>query len=139
MPRTPIDPTIPTFQFELNPEKSELSQNTLKMYKTYLNKITKVSYQESLRDKRKKPITSKKDLLSKNKEVVNIINSLTDSRQSKCGFYSAVFYAVGKKDLEKNPKYKYIVEEFRKIYNTPEYEEYKAKKAHESSEQKVDE
>lgn len=139
MPTIPVDPNVPTFDFQLNPEKSELSQNTIKMYKTYLNKITKVSYQESLQDKRKKPITTKKDLMAKNKEVVSIINSLTDSRQSKCGYYSAVFYAIGNKDLDKNPKYKYIVEEFRKVYNDKTYQEYKAKKAQESSEQTVDE
>ena len=133
------DPSIPAFQFETNPEKSELSPNTIKMYKTHLNKITAASYLSSQADKRKTPILNKKDLLQKNKEVVSIINSLTDNRQTKCGLYSAVFYAIGKKDLTKNSKYNYIVEEFRKVYNDKSYQEYKEKKAQESSNIQADE
>jgi len=132
MPRTKLDPSVPTFQFEINPEKSELSPNTIKMYKTHLNKITAASYLMSENDKRKKPILNKKDLLAKHKQVVTIINSLTDNRQTKCGLYSAVFYAIGKKDLSKDTKYNYIVEEFRKIYNDKSYQDYKDKKAKES-------
>lgn len=138
MSNTPVDPK-PTFDFELNPEKTELSQNTIKIYRSNLNKITAASYEASLKDKRKKPILNKKDLVSKNKQVVDIINNLSESRATKCALYSAVFYAVGTKNLKKNKKMNYIVEEFRKIYNDKSYEEYKAKKAQESSEQKVDE
>ena len=138
MSNTPVGPK-PTFDFQLNPEKTELSQNTIKIYRSNLNKITAASYEASLKDKRKKPILNKKDLISKNKQVVDIINKLAESRAAKCALYSAVFYAVGTKNLKKNKKMNYIVEEFRKIYNDKSYEEYKAKKAQESSEQKVDE
>lgn len=115
------DSNTPVFDFQLNPDKSELAASTLKLYRGNLNKITAASYEQSLKDKRKKPILNKKDLLTKHKQVVNLINSMTDSRASKCALYSAVFYAVGKKDLEKNKKMNYLVEEFRKIYYTDEY------------------
>ncbi len=118
----------PVFDFQLNPEKSELSQTTLKIYRGNLNKITAASYEQSLKDKRKKPILNKKDLLAKSSRVVDIINSLTDSRASKCAMYSAVFYAVGKKDLEKNKKMNHLVEEFHKVYYDDKYKEYMAKK-----------
>ena len=132
----PRDPTTPVFQFELNPEKAELSANTVKIYRSSLNKITAASYEASLKDKRKKPILNKKDLLTKNKQVVDIINGLTESRATKCALYSAVFYAVGTKNLKKNKKMEYIVEEFRKIYNDESYAAYRAKK---ESEQTSDE
>ena len=125
----PKDPNVPLFAFELNPDKSELAASTIKMYRMSLNKITKASYELGLKDKRKKPILNKKDLLAKNKQVVDIINSLTESRATKCMLYSAVFYAVGAKNLKKNKKMNYIVEEFRKIYNDDSYASYKAKKA----------
>lgn len=134
----PRDPDTPVFQFELNPEK-ELSATTLKIYRSSLNKITAASYQDSLKDKRKKPILNKKDLLTKNKQVVDIINGLTESRATKCALYSAVFYVVGTKNLKKNKKYSYIVEEFRKVYDDDKYKEYKAKKAAEDSVEEVDE
>lgn len=122
------DPDTPVFDFQLNPEKT-LTASTLKIYRGSLNKITAASYEQSLKDKRKKPILNKKDLLAKNKQVVDIINSLTESRATKCALYSAVFYAVGTKNLTKNKKYSHIVDEFRKIYNDSTYEAYKAKKA----------
>lgn len=124
----PRDPDTPVFQFELNPEK-ELSATTLKIYRAGLNKITAASYEQSLKDKRKKPIMNKKDLLAKNTQVINIINGLSESRATKCALYSAVFYAVGTKNLKKNKKMNTIVEEFRKVYDDDKYKEYKAKKA----------
>lgn len=127
MPRTKSDPSVPKFDFVPNPEKSELSATTVNIYRNYLNKITEASYKQSQADKRKKPILNKKDLLTKNKRVVDIINSLTDNRQIKCGYYSAVFYAVGSKNLKTNKKMSYITEEFRKIYYDDKYREYQKK------------
>jgi hypothetical protein len=118
------DPNAPVFDFQLNPEKAELSATTLKIYRGNLNKIAAASYAKSLTDKRKKPIMNKKDLLTKHKQVVDIINEVGDSRASKCALYSAVFYAVGKKDLAKNKKMGNLVDEFHKIYYNDDYKEY---------------
>lgn len=134
MPRTAKDPNVPVFSFEPNPDKTNLSQTTVNIYKNYLNKITAASYRQSQTDKRKKPILNKKDLIAKSKRVVEIINSLSDSRQAKCGMYSAVFYAVGQKNLSRNKKMSELVEEFRKIYYDDKYKEYLANKAAEAEE-----
>lgn len=133
MPRIAKDPSVPIFDFQLNPDKSTLSTTTVNIYKSYLNKITAASYKQSLIDKRKKPIINKNHLLAKGVQVVSIINTLAENRQAKCGYYSAVFYAIGKKNLKRNKKMSYITEEFRKIYNNDEYEAYKAKKAEEAT------
>lgn len=129
MPKVKADPSVPVFEFEPNPDKPDLSATTLNIYKNCLNKITADSYKQSLADKRKKPLVNKKQLLAKGSRVVDIINRLAETRQAKCQMYSAVFYAIGKKNLNKNKKMSYLTDEFRKIYNTPEYEEYKRKKA----------
>ena len=133
MPRIAKDPDVPLFQFELNPQKSDLSTTTVGIYKNYLNKITAKSYEITKTDKRKKPILNKKDLISKSKQVVDIINSLSDSRQIRCGYYSAVFYATGNKNLSKNKKMNYLTEEFRKIYYDDKYREYQQKVVDEES------
>jgi hypothetical protein len=129
MPRVKQDPSIPVFEFVANPDKSELSANTVNIYRSYLNKITAASYKQSLADKRKKVIKNKKDLMSKYQRVVDIINSSSDSRQIKCGMYSAVFYAIGQKNLNRNKKMKNLVEEFRKVYYDDKYKDYLQKKA----------
>ena len=130
MPRTKADPSIPVFDFQLNPEKKELSPATINIYKGALYKITKASYEKSLTDKRKKPIVNKKNILEKATQVVEIINTLSGGeRQKQCVLYSAVFYAVGSKNLTRNKKMSYLVEEFRKIYNDETYKAYKEKKA----------
>jgi hypothetical protein len=136
MPRRPADPSVPTFTFELNPEKSQLSQTTLTIYRNNLNKITAASHEQRLKDKRKKPILTKTDLLKNPARVIAIINSLTETRATKCAMYSAVFYAVGKKNLLRNKKMSVLVEAFRSVYNDEGYTAYKAKK---QSEDQVDE
>jgi len=134
MPRVARDPSVPLFDFQPNPEKSELSPVSVNIYKGYLNKITEESYRESLADKRKKPILNKKDLMTKMNRLIPIIKRLGDgNRQKLCGLYSAVFYAVGAKDLKKNKKMNKLVEEFRAIYDDDAYKAYKAKKAQEES------
>jgi len=133
MPRLPKDPSVPLFAFELNPEKAELSAASVNIYKSALNKITAESYRQSLNDRRKKPILTKAALMSKPARVVEIINLLGKDRQQKCVLYSAVFYAVGKKNITRNKKYNIIVEAFRAIYNNDEYKAYKDKKATEES------
>lgn len=128
MPRIARDPTIPLFQFEINPQKSELVKRTVDNYKNHLNKITAKSYEISQNiDKRKKPILNKKDLLAKANQVIDIINSLTDSRETKCVYYSAVFYAIGHKNLKKNKKMDLLVQSFRVIYNDDKYRAYQEK------------
>lgn len=129
----PKDPNTPVFDFKLNPDKSELSASTVKIYRTNLNRITAASYERSLTDKRKKPILTTKHLLAKGPLVVSIINSLTESRATKCALYSAVFYAIGRKNLTKNKKMAFLVSEFRKVYNDESYEAYKVKKQSEPS------
>jgi hypothetical protein len=135
MPRPPRDPSVPLFAFELNPEKAELSAATVNIYKSALNKITAESYQQSLLDKRKKPILTKAALVSKPSRVVSIINTIGKDRQQKCVLFSAVFYAVGKKNITRNKKYNIIVEAFRDVYNNDEYKAYKEKKASEGTEE----
>ena len=127
MPRVKQDPLVPKFDFQLNPLKADLSARTIENYKNHLNKITGASYALTKTDKRKKPIVNKKDLLAKSKQVVDIINSLTDNRQAKCYYYSAVFYAIGNKNLKTNKKMAYLTEEFRKIYYDEKYREYQQK------------
>ena len=132
MPRVARDPSVPLFDFQPNPEKTELSPVSVNIYKGYLNKITEESYKESLADKRKKPILNKKDLMTKITRVIAIIKRLGDGKRQKlCGLYSAVFYAIGSKNLKKNKKMNLLVDEFRTIYNDDKYREYKAKKAEE--------
>jgi hypothetical protein len=129
MPRIAKDPSIPLFHFELNPEKPNLSTTTVNIYRTNLNKITAKSYEQSLTDKRKKPILNKKDLLTKSPRVISIINEIgEDNRAKKCALYSAVFYAVGSKNLKRNKKMSTIVEAFRAVYNDDKYQDYKQKK-----------
>lgn len=129
----PRDPSVPVFDFQPNPDKPELSASTLKVYRNNLNKITATSYDQSLKDKRKKPIVKKADLLKNPPRLIGIIDTLShDNRATKCAMYSAVFYAVGKKNLQRNKKYNQIVEAFRVAYNDDTYKEYKAKKAMES-------
>lgn len=128
MPRVAKDPSIPVFDFQENPEKT-ISAATMNIYRGYLNKITAASYQQSLTDKRKKVIKNKTDLLAKHKRVVDIINSIGTNRQALCGLYSAVFYAVGSKNLKKNKRMALLTEEFRKIYNDDTYKAYKERKA----------
>lgn len=127
MPRVARDPNVPVFQFEPNPQK-QLSDKTIQIYRNHLNKITEASYQQSLADKRKKVIQNKKDLLAKSSRVVDIILNSSDSRQTRCGMFSAVFYAVGEKNLNRNKKMKSFVEEFRKIYYDDKYLDYLNKK-----------
>jgi hypothetical protein len=132
MPRVARDPSVPLFDFQPNPEKPELSPVSVNIYKGYLNKITEESYRESLADKRKKPILNKKDLMTKINRLIPIIKRIGDgNRQKLCGLYSAVFYAIGSKNLKKNKKMNLLVDEFRTIYNDDKYREYKAKKAEE--------
>lgn len=128
MPRVAKDPSIPVFDFELNPEKSNLSATTVSIYRNNLNKITAASYQQSLTDKRKKVIKNKKDLLAKNTRVLDIINTIAETRQTKCVLFSAVFYAIGSKNLKRNKKMSVLTDEFRKVYFDDKYKEYLAKK-----------
>ena len=130
MPKSARDPDAPVFDFQLNPEKPDLAASSVAIYRGYLNKIAEVSYQQSLQDKRKKPILNKKDLLAKSGRVIDIINNLGgDSRPRKCAMFSAVFYAIGRKDLKKNKNMLKITEAFRAIYNDKNYQDYKDKKA----------
>jgi hypothetical protein len=62
--------------------------------------------------------------MAKYKRVVDIINTSSDSRQIKCGMYSAVFYSIGQKNLKRNKKMNNLVEEFRKIYYDDKYKDY---------------
>lgn len=128
MPRVARDPNVPVFEFETNPEK-QLSDKTVQIYRNHLNKITEASYKQSLADKRKKVIKTKKDLVAKHGRVVDIILNASESRQTRCGMFSAVFYAVGEKNLNRNKKMKSFVEEFRKIYYDSSYKDYLKKKA----------
>lgn len=134
MPRVAKDPNVPLFQFEINPAKADLSATSVGIYKNHLNKITAASYAATQNDKRKKPILNKKDLLAKSKQVVDIINSLADTREKKCVFYSAVFYAIGNKNLSKNKKMNYLVEQFRLVYNDDKYRAYQEKVVNEGYE-----
>lgn len=127
MPRIARDPNVPVFEFEPNPQK-QLSDKTVQIYRNHLNKITEASYQQSLADKRKKVIKTKKDLIAKHTRVVEIILGASESRQTRCGMFSAVFYAVGEKNLNRNKKMKSFVEEFRKIYYDDKYKDYLKKK-----------
>ena len=128
MPRVARDPNVPVFEFEVSPTK-DLSEKTVQIYRNHLNKITEASYQQSLADKRKKVIKTKKDLVAKQARVVEIILNASESRQTRCGMFSAVFYAVGEKNLNRNKKMKSFVEEFRKIYYDDKYLDYLKKKA----------
>jgi hypothetical protein len=65
----------------------------------------------------------------KHGRVIDIINTIGESRQTKCGLYSAVFYAIGSKNLKKNKKMSVLTDEFRKIYFDDKYKEFLAKKA----------
>lgn len=123
MPKVARDPTIPVFEFELNPDK-QLSDKTISIYRNHLNKITEASYQQSLADKRKKVIKNKKDLVAKQARVVDIILNASESRQTRCGMFSAVFYVVGQKNLNRNKKMKSFVDEFHKVYYDDKYKEY---------------
>jgi hypothetical protein len=132
MPRVSRDPDVPVFDFQLNPEKPDLATSTVGVYKSHLNKIAEVSYKQSLTDKRKKPIVNSKQLLAKSSRVIDIINEQAkDNRAKKCAMFSAVFYAVGSKNLNRNKKMNKIVEAFRAVYNDATYAEYKQRKAEE--------
>ena len=132
MPRTAKDPSIPVFDFQLNPEKPNLSATTINIYKTNLNKITEASHKQSLIDKRKKVIKDKKDLIAKYKRVIDIINEINgDNRAKKCAMYSAVFYAIGSKNLNRNKKMSGLVDAFRAVYYDDKYREVLQKKAEE--------
>ena len=107
MPRVKRDPSVPVFDFYLNPEKASLSKTTVTMYKNRLNKIAALSYEQ----KNDAPITSKADILKNPQRVVDLIHAFTPERAQRSVFFAAVFYAIGRQ-TEDNP----LVKAFQSNY-----------------------
>lgn len=119
MPRRKIDPSTPVFEFETNPDK-ELAPRTLDNYKNYLNRIAELSYKAHQTDK-SPVIKNKTDLLQHPSLVVKLIKAHTDKRITLCGLYSAIFYALGHQDYQKDSRGKLYLDEFRKVYYDENY------------------
>lgn len=119
--RVKRDPNIPLFEFVENPDK-KLAASTLKNYKKYLNNITELSYLGHQQDERVPLITKRKDIYDNPKMVVKLIKAHTDNRRVLCGYYSAIFYSLGRQDLEKDTTILPIVQEFRKTYYNETYQ-----------------
>lgn len=123
MPRRKIDPSVPVFDFQLNPEK-ELAARTLDNYKNYLNRISELSYVAHQSNPSIKIIKDKADLLANAHQVVKLIKEFTDKRITLCGLYSAIFYALGHQDYQKDSRGKHYLDEFRKVYYDKDYQDY---------------
>lgn len=120
MPRVKKDPSIPLFDFMKNPDK-DLKPTTLQGYKKHLNKITELTYLAHLNDASKPIISNKSDLMNNADYVVKVIQEHTDKRLVLCGLYSAVFYSIGRQNLDEDERAKPYVSGFQKSYYTPEY------------------
>ena len=120
MPRVKRDPQIPVFDFQSNPEKT-LAATTLQGYKKHLNKITELSYSAHQNDNKNPIINNKSDLLDNAEYVVGLIKTHTEKRLVLCGIYSAIFYSIGRQNLDDDTRAKPYVSAFQKSYYTPEY------------------
>jgi hypothetical protein len=120
MPRVKKNPEIPLFDFQTNPEKT-LAASTIQSYKKHLNKITELTYLAHQSDSSKPIISTKSDLLNNAEYVSKVIQDQTDKRLVLCGIYSAVFYSLGRQNLDADPRSKPYVSNFQKSYYTPEY------------------
>lgn len=108
------------FDFQMNPEKT-LSERTLADYKKRLDTIAALSATKHKEDKKNPLIKTKEDLLNHADYVVSLIQSASDKRLALCAFYSSVFYSVGRRDYEADPRGKIYLTEFRKVYYTEKY------------------
>ena len=120
MPRVKRDPNAPVFEFKINPEK-KLAERTVKSYKKHLQDITDWSVFENERDSSVPIIKTRADLLAHTKSVIGLINEHTEKRLTKCGFYSAIFYILGRQDLDKDITTLPYIYAFREVYYTEEY------------------
>lgn len=126
MPKSnPQKKSVPTFAFVPNPEKASLAKSTVALYKGRLNKIAALSSEEE----GKKPVLTAADLLAEPQRVVDLIHAHTDQRQKRAAFFAAIFYAIGRQDLDKNPTALPYVEAFRKNYYTEAYLKQRAAEA----------
>lgn len=119
MPRV-RNPNLPVFDFQLNPNKPNLSKTTLKNYKNQLNKLVLLSHEANQKDSAFPVLTTKEVLLSNAERVATLIDTV-DNRMTRCAMYSAVFYAIGRQDLDKDATALPLVQGFRRTYYTPEY------------------
>ena len=122
MPRVKRDPNAPVFEFKINPEK-KLAERTVKSYKKHLQDITDWSVFENERDSSVPIIKTRADLLAHTKSVIGLINEHTDKRLTKCGFYSAIFYILGRQDLDKDITTLPYIYAFREVYYSDTYKE----------------
>ena len=122
MPRRKMNPDVPAFDFQRNPDKPDLKQITLTSYKSKLQSITELSHFEHERDESKPLILNKEDLLNHSEYVVNLIKQHNTKRLVFCAIYSAIFYAIGRQDFEKDARGKIYTDEFRKAYYTQDYQ-----------------
>ena len=122
MPRGKKDSNLPVFDFQLNPEKEGLAKTTISIYKNRLNQITEMSSKEE----GKSVIKSKDDIMADPKRVVELIQSHTEDRKKRASYFAAVFYSIGRQDLDKNPTAIPLVEAFQKNYYTDAYLKKKA-------------
>ena len=118
MPRTKKNPNAQTFEFALNPQK-ELAKTTLNNYKNALNHLTEASVTEHERDGKNPIIKTKADLETNVGYVLNLLKEHVAARLAKTTTLAAIFYIIGRQDDEKHP----YVQEFRKLYYTPTYQQ----------------
>jgi hypothetical protein len=120
MPRVKRNPELPLFDFKTNPDK-KVSERTVKSYKKHLQDITDWSVFENERDSSVPIIKTRADLLAHPKSVIGLINEHTEKRLTKCGFYSAIFYILGRQDLDKDITTLPYVYAFREVYYSDTY------------------
>lgn len=113
MPRSKKNPNTPVFDFQLNPEKEGLAKTTVAIYKNRLNQIAELSALDG-----KDPIKNKADILADPSRVVEIIHAASDDRKKRAAFFAAIFYAIGRQDLDKDPTALPLVRAFQKNYYT---------------------
>lgn len=120
MPRVKQIKPEQVFDFQINQTKS-LAERTLKSYKKELQNITNLSVEEHKINVLSPIIKNKDDLLAYPGYVISLINKMTDKRLTKCAAYSAIFYMVGRRDLDQDITTLPYVIAFREQYYTEEY------------------
>lgn len=116
MPRPRKNPSAPTFDFVVNPEKT-LAKTTLSNYKNALNRLTQTSVFEHERDEKKPIIKTKEDLLTHTDHVLFLIKEHIEARLTKTTTLASIFYIIGRQEDEKHP----YVQAFRSLYYTDKY------------------
>lgn len=122
MPRVKRNPEVPLFNFETNPEKT-LAASTVASYKKHLNKITELSYSANKENDKNPVVANKTDLMNHPEYVLGLVKGLTDNRLQLCGIYSAIFYSIGRQELDKDNRAEPYVKAFQSQYYTAAYQQ----------------